>query len=101
MEPALPPAPGGAAADEETMVVSKARLRAFLQDLDAVKAERDRLAGEQERAAAELAELRGEHEALQAHLQGTLAENVRLRERLAGRGAGADPRQGPQDATPA
>jgi hypothetical protein len=79
--------------DEETMVVSKARLRQFLSDQDSLRAERDRAAGE-------LADVRSELEALQAHLEGTLAENVRLRERLAARGAGADPRQGPQDSTP-
>jgi chromosome segregation ATPase len=84
-------------AGEETMVVSKARLRSFLQDLDTLRAERDGAAAERDRVAAELGDLRDEHEALQAHLEGTLAENVRLRERLAARGAGADPRQGPQD----
>ena len=75
------------------MVVSKARLRQFLADQDSLRSERDRAAGE-------LADVRSEMEALQAHLEGTLAENVRLRERLAARGAGTDPRQGPQDSTP-
>lgn len=84
-----PPGP-----DDETMAVSKARLRAFLQDLDEVRAERDRVTGE-------LDDLRAEHEALQAHLEGTLAENVRLRERLAARGAGPDPRRGTQPSEPA
>ncbi len=84
--------------DEETMIVSKTRLRSFLQDMDVVKGERDAIAAERDAAAGELETLRGEHEALQAHLEGTLAENIRLRERLAARGAGADPRQGPQEA---
>jgi predicted nuclease with TOPRIM domain len=86
--------PSTAGPDDETMVVSKARLRSFLQDLDAARGERDRLAGE-------LDDLRAEHEALQAHLQGALAENVRLRERVAARGAGPDPRSGPQPHDPA
>lgn len=86
------------AGDEETMVVAKSRLRSFLADLEAVKAERDKIQGERDGAVGELAELKSEHEALQAHLEGTLAENVRLRERLAARGAGPDPHQGPQEA---
>jgi hypothetical protein len=90
--PDLPPAPAGA--DDETMTVSKARLRSFLQDLDTVRGERDTLAGE-------VADVRAELEALQAHLQGALAENVRLRERVAARGAGPDPRTGPQPSDPA
>jgi predicted nuclease with TOPRIM domain len=97
MDPELT-AHAAAGADDETMVVSKTRLRSFLQDLDALRAERDSVAAERDAAAGELEELRGEHEALQAHLEGTLAENIRLRERLAARGAGADPRQGPQEA---
>jgi len=86
------------AAGEETMVVSKTRLREFLAEQDTLRTERDRVAAERDDAAGALAELRGEHEALQAHLEGTLAENVRLRERLAARGVGADPRQGAQEA---
>jgi hypothetical protein len=84
--------------DEETMVVAKSRLRSFLADLETVRAERDKLQTERDGAAGELADLKTEHEALQAHLEGTLAENVRLRERLAARGAGPDPHQGPQEA---
>lgn len=82
------PAPD--ASGDDTMVVSKERLRSFLQDLDEARGERDRLA-------AELDALRGEHEAVQAHLTGTLTEVVRLRERLAARGAVSDPHNGAQD----
>jgi hypothetical protein len=84
--------------DDETMVVAKSRLRSFLADLETVRGERDKVQAERDGAAGELAELKAEHEALQAHLEGTLAENVRLRERLAARGAGPDPHHGPQDA---
>ena len=85
-------APAGAA--DDTMVVSKERLRGFLRELDEARAERDRLAGE-------LEALQGEHEAVQAHLTGTLSEVVRLRERLAARGATPDPHRGPQDGSSA
>ncbi|HLA63769.1 MAG TPA: hypothetical protein VK610_05035 [Rhodothermales bacterium] len=84
------PTPTPEAPGDDTMVVSKERLRSFLQDLDEARGERDRALGE-------LDALRGEHEALQAQLTGSLSEIIRLRERLAARGGSGDPHNGVQD----
>ena len=66
--------------DADIIRVPKARLREVKGEIDALKAERDRLVKE-------LEELREEHENLRAHLKGSIQEVARLtreNERLRG-----------------
>lgn len=57
--------------DADTIRVPKERLREVKREIDALKVDRDRLAGE-------LAALREEHENLRAHLKGSIQQVDRL-----------------------